>query len=112
MANTFLCPTCGLNKNGGPINLQAGPAGSGAPVLFTGCGDCLIKIVAQHKIMLQGETCFLCGETKVPIMFDGGTRMTCPLHANAKRLLAKALQALDPEHAAAMEIKELLGVRG
>lgn len=109
---TVLCPTCGFNKTGGLVNLQAGAPGSGATVVFTGCSDCLMKIVVEHKVIIAAAKCYCCGEMKTQIMFDDGTRQECPLHANAKRLLAQALTALGDDHAVSVEIREMLGVRG
>jgi hypothetical protein len=106
----FLCPQCGHIRSGQQINIQLGPEGAGGPVPFAGCGECLARVVMQHKIFLANHHCVVCGEDKTPTLFEGGERLECPLHVNARRLLTKAAHALDEDHPVGKEIREVLGV--
>lgn len=106
----FICPKCGLIKHGSPITIQLGPKGAGGPVPFNGCGDCLARVVMQHKMFLSNAHCIVCGEDKTPTLFEGGERLECPLHVNARRLLTRAAHALDEDDPVGKEIREILGV--
>jgi hypothetical protein len=104
----FLCPSCGHIRGGRQINIQLGPEGGGGPVPFAGCCECLAKIVMQHKIFVTNQHCIVCGSAKVVTLFEGGERMECPLHVNARRLLGRAAHALDDEHPVGKEIRQIL----
>ena len=107
----YVCPGCGLLKNDTPLTIQLGPKGAGGPVVFHACGSCLTHVVMQHKIFVANEHCVICGEDKVPTLFEGGERMECSMHVNARRLLTKAANRLDDDDPVGQEIRQVLGVR-
>jgi len=105
----FLCPSCGHIHGGRQINIQMGPEGGGGPVPFAGCCNCLVRIVIQHKMFIDNHHCVTCGSDKMPTLFEGGERMECPLHVNARRLLSRAVHALDDDDPVGKEIRQILG---
>ena len=104
----FLCPSCGHIRAGRLINIQLGPEGGGGPVPFSGCTECLVKIVMQHKMFISNHHCLTCGGDRELTLFDGGERMECPLHVHGRRLLSRAAVALDDDPLG-KEIRQLLG---
>ena len=70
-----------------------------------------VEIVMQHKIFVANGHCIICGEDKIPVLFEGGERLECPMHVNARRLLTKAAHRLDDDDPIGQEIRQVLGVR-
>jgi hypothetical protein len=107
----ILCPKCGLLKNGGLISVRRGAAGGQGPLLFQGCSDCLISILAEHAIM-TGPKCHLCGTTKERVIYGtGASRLECPVHVHGKALMGRALADLDATSQVSKEIRQLLQVQ-
>ena len=109
-----LCDKCGrMVPRGVMIVLQRGGIGSGGPVRFRGCSNCLVKELNELEF-IRGPICGLCGSVKVPTQFSGGAhKLECPIHSQARELLSKALSALEgrpPPEDLASRIRMLLGL--
>ena len=62
--------------------------------VFYGCPDCLIELVDEAEGN-RASACGICGVEKEATLFaTGAVKMTCPIHAQSRGLLSRALSVL------------------